>query len=561
MKRCYGVDLKEQKEKLLTSPVAQKIIQDIVGRADKVLNEEYKALKISDYMLFAETGDRKQFEREYFKRRNNCSFISIAYWLTSDEKYKKPLIDLIFHICDEFTWCLPAHANLEENPDTYFILTHIDLFQAETARLLADIDAILEDKLPRFVRGRMEYEVRLRIMTKKDFWWTNGVTNNWSAVCSGGTGIAYMHFGTKEEIEEVMPALNKGMELFLSGFGEDGCCLEGYSYWAYGFGYFLLYASAVLDYTNGKVNMFENEKVKRIAMFPQRVRLGNTKVVSFSDGGNDFTFSRGIFCLLRKIYGKEVVYPPIEYGTAMGNVYSVRELLWFDTEYAEDKNEFLTSYFEDAQWYIKQSENYSFASKGGKNNEPHNHNDIGSFMIVTKNDDVPLTDLGCGIYRKETFDPKLRYTLLNNGSHGHSVPIINGEHQKAGEYSAKNVTAGDNFFELCLENAYEKGLCNKIKRRFEFDERQISLCDIFEYSEKTETIKERFVTLTKPDITDGSVNLKTAEIMFDKDKYSVSVSEDSYRNHANTEDVKVYLIDFKGKNVNETEFKFQIKIL
>ena len=45
MKRCYGVDLKEQKEKLLKSPVAQKIIQDIVGRADKVLNEEL----IEDY--------------------------------------------------------------------------------------------------------------------------------------------------------------------------------------------------------------------------------------------------------------------------------------------------------------------------------------------------------------------------------------------------------------------------------------------------------------------------------------------------------------------------------
>ena len=87
-------------------------------------------------------------------------------------------------------------------------------------------------------------------------------------------------------------------------------------------------------------------------------------------------------------------------------------------------------FLSEAEWAIKRRGNNTLVIKGGYNDEPHNHNDVGSFMIVAKNDGIPIADLGVGIYRKETFDPELRYTLLNNASFGHSVPIINGKYQK-----------------------------------------------------------------------------------------------------------------------------------
>lgn len=60
-----------------------------------------------------------------------------AYWLTQDEKYLEPLIDYIMYICDEFSWCLPAHVKYPE-VSAKEAIEHIDLFQAETARLLAE---------------------------------------------------------------------------------------------------------------------------------------------------------------------------------------------------------------------------------------------------------------------------------------------------------------------------------------------------------------------------------------------------------------------------------------
>ena len=119
MKTCYGVNIEEQRKALLQSDIAKKLYQPIIDLADRALDKSYPALKMSDYMMYDETGDRAIFEKGYFERRNDCSYILVAYWLTNDEKYKKPLIDLICMICDEFTWCLPAHIHTDPLPEGY----------------------------------------------------------------------------------------------------------------------------------------------------------------------------------------------------------------------------------------------------------------------------------------------------------------------------------------------------------------------------------------------------------------------------------------------------------
>ena len=562
MKYFYGVELEEKRKKLLQCSAAKGLTESIIKKADAAIKKEYKALKMSDYMLFIETGDRSTFESGYFERRNNCSYISIAYWLTEDEKYKKPLIDLIFHICNEFSWCVPAHAVLDKNPGSEDIIETIDLFQSETSRLLTEVASVVGDKLPYYVADRIKYEIRRRIikpLQERTFFWMSS-NANWAAVCAGSTLVAVLTYADDKEKERIIPILNGAIDSYIGGFNDDGCCLEGYEYWNYGFGHFIIYAALIYEYSQGKINLFDNEKVKQIALYPQRVRLGESKIVSFADGNSEFSFSPGAFGLLRKVYGEEVIYPKLKFATMNGNVFSIKDFLWFDTDYEEDKNKYLTTYFEASQCYVKQGSKYSFAAKGGHNDEQHNHNDIGSFMIVTNNDDIPLTDFGAAIYTKETFSP-IRFTLLNNSSRGHSVPIINGQYQIDGEnYRAKNVKSGNDFFEADIEGAYESGLVKRINRRFTLKEESVVLCDTIEYSERTESVTERMVSWTKPEICDGYVDLKTARILFDIEKYTVEYSQDSYRNHENTEDVKVFLIDFKGVNKKETTFEFEILI-
>lgn len=566
MKKYYDVDFEKQRELLLKSEKAKPIIEIILKNADEAILKTYEALKFSEYMLFVETGNRTIFEKNYFERRNDCSYISIAYWLTNDEKYKKPLIDGIFRICDEFTWCLPAHAGLEGNPfpSTECIQTQIDLFQAETGRLLTDIDAIVGEKLPCYVTDRINAEIRKRIiepMKIREFWWFIDCKNNWAAVCAGGVGVALLHYGTDAEIKHILPKLYNAMENFLAGYNDDGCCTEGYAYWGYGFGYFVIFARMILDYTQGKINYFGREKVKKIAQYLQKVRLGKTKTVSFSDGGSTFTFSPGLMSYLKSLYPDEVSLPDLKLGIAIGNVYSVKELLWFDTDYKEDDYKEETNYFDGAEWFIKRGKNFSFAAKAGHNDEPHNHNDIGSFMIVTKDDIIPLADLGCGVYNSQTFNPEYRYKMIQNSSAGHSVPIVNGEFQKEGRrYSASNISYSDDKFEFDMENAYEDSLVKKLHRSFDIKDDYVILCDTIEYSKTTKEIIERMISYEEPKISDGYVDLKNAGIFFDNNKYSVNFSKDSFRNHSDTADTIVYLIDFKAKAEKETKFEFKISI-
>lgn len=564
MKRFYGVDFEKQREAVLNSEKARFIADGIIKKADEALKKIYPAFKMSEFMLYFETGNRSIFEKSYFERRNDCLFISIAYWLTGDEKYYKPLIDLIFMICDEFTWCLPAHvAVFRKNPPAEEMIEIVDLFSSETSRLLTDIIAAVGDKLPYYVKERVEYEIRRRVfepLKKYDFYWKNG-TNNWAAVCAGGCGVALLHLGTQEEIDVILPMLYNAMETFLSGFNDDGCCMEGYAYWNYGFGYFVIFARMILDYTNGEVNYFERDKVKNIALFPQHILMSDNKVVSFSDGGSGFTFSPGLMSYLKSVYGDEFIRPDLSLAHMLGNVYSIKELLWFDCDYETDKTENSTYYFDGAEWYINKKEKFSFAAKGGHNDEPHNHNDIGSFMICTSGNDIPLADFGCGVYVKDTFDDRVRYTLINNGSHGHSVPVINGKYQCFGkEYSARNIEMKGDFFALDIEGAYENDIVNKIRRSFEIKENSVVLRDRFEYSDKTESVTERMVTWTKPVIGEGYVDLGTAEVKFDKNRYQASVSEDVYRSHDDTHDVTVYLIDYTPVIKTETDFEFEIEI-
>ena len=87
-------------------------------------------------------------------------------------------------------------------------------------------------------------------------------------------------------------------------------------------------------------------------------------------------------------------------------------------------------------------------------------------------------------------------------------------------------------------------------------EDSILICDTFELSDKTKEITERMVSWTKPEICDGYVDLKSARIIFDSDKCTVEISDEVYRNHADTEDVTAYLLDFRG--INSEKFEVEI---
>ena len=561
MNNYYGIDFDKQREALLKSESASPIIQNIINKADEALGKSYIPIKMSEFMRFYDDGDRRAYEKKYYERRNDCVSIAAALWLTEDEKYIKPLIDTICLVCDEYTWCLPAHANMENNPSPETIVSRIDLANGETSKVLTEISVLVGDRLPGYVNERIEFELRRRIiegLKSENYGWQNS-TSNWAAVCGGSSAAVLIHFGTDDEIRLFMPTLYKAMDNFLRGYENDGCCREGIAYWSYGFGHFLYFAKLIHTYTAGEKNYFTDEKVKNIAKFFQKIRMGKRKAYCMSDSIQDYYADIKNLSFLRKIYGKDILYPEISLAAHEDNIYSLTGLLWLDADYTKDIWPLETTYFEDAQIYIKRTPQYSFAAKGGTNGEPHNHNDIGSFMIVDNDDNIPVLDPGRSQYCRDSFMPQTRYKIFVNGSQGHSVPIINGKYQTEGiENKAENVVAGENFFSLDIQGGYEEGVINKIHRIFEFCEDSVVMTDEFVLSENTESISERFISESMPEIEDGIVSLGRTKLLFEKGKYDVDYGSASYILAG--EERTIYYIDFKQQDGILQKFRIEIKM-
>ena len=104
----------------------------------------------------------------------------------------------------------------------------------------------------------------------------------------------------------------------------------------------------------------------------------------------------------------------------------------------------LRSWFEDAGVLIARPAQDSdavlgVALKGGHNAEHHNHNDVGSYVVVVK-DRAVLLDPGSEVYTARTFSAQ-RYESKLLNSFGHPVPVVAGQLQQTGREAHAEVLA------------------------------------------------------------------------------------------------------------------------
>jgi len=127
--------------------------------------------------------------------------------------------------------------------------------------------------------------------------------------------------------------------------------------------------------------------------------------------------------------------------------------------------------------------------KGGHNDEPHNHNDVGSFTLVVGKEAFVADPGGPFVYSSKTFG-KERYTAFKLfSSLGHDVPVVAGRAQIPGRQARAKVLA-TKFSEAADEitmdiaSAYDAPELKKLVRTFVFDRRAdtLSVSDDFEFN-------------------------------------------------------------------------------
>lgn len=565
MRKQLFAEKRNIKENIKNDVFLQKQLDAMKADASVLMKEKITALSYSVFKTFYITGSRKEYEYEYFHHRRRLNDFAILALVYEDNKeYIRFLQDAVWAVLDEFTWALPAH--IPQEAEISECETWIDLFAAETAFTLAEIAAMFDGKLDKMVTERIVHEVRRRVIHpylsgRKNGW--DNLENNWSAVCAGSVGAAMLYLADDSEIAASLPRIKQTLTCYLNGFGNDGACVEGLNYWIYGFGYFTYFAQLLYEYSGEQDNFFQNEKVKNIAMFPQKIQLKNNQAVSFSDCGSKFIHRSGLTHFLKKQYDEAAVQNDDSAIAFDGDscyrfAHLIRDFAWRDSQMrqcSEGKEGF--EYLKDAAWYIKKTTFYEFAAKAGTNHESHNHNDIASFLLNINGHGI-ITDPGRGEYTADYFSDK-RYEYFAPSALAHSVPIINGRVQQAGEaYEGRITAAESDLLVIHFEDAYDNKNLSKLQRSFTFYEDKLVMRDKFVFAEEPCNVTEHFVFDKKPAQYDGSLMIGDVHMRYAKNIFDCTISEKTFA--VNYDQYKtVYIVDLEYlKPEKEMEMVFEI---
>ena len=287
------------------------------------------------------------------------------------------------------------------------------------------------------------------------------------------------------------------------------------------------YLKILSDATEGKTAcLLRNPVVRSMGEYISRSYIGNGNVVNFADAvarmtpDKSLVYRFGIDCGSREMAdfalyllydGQSFLHPPVTLGNDVWrSLESVRSrgalaaaadslnalcgLAGFPApEYGDNPAvpQLLASLREDVPaciWYpetefayMRNGSGWFLAAKGGYNNESHNHNDIGTFILYV-NDEPVFVDAGVGTYTRKTFSHE-RYTIWSMQSSWHNLPEINGCAQIFGDEFRASGTRCDirrRMFSTDISGAYsDASQCSSWVRSYRLGDSFLEISDEF----------------------------------------------------------------------------------
>ncbi|MEZ0483854.1 heparinase II/III domain-containing protein [Fibrella aquatica] len=467
----------------------QAMMQAYLKKAETYLTYKWPYIPATKSLLIGRTGDRDEYQLVSFEKREVLGTLLLAEIYENKGRFTDQIIDGVWSICEESFWGVPAHlpkskayAGLMDVSKPF-----VDLFAAETATYLAWVDYYLGDKLDAVspqIRKRIynetDYRVFQPLMTQPHGWMTKTAAgrapNNWNPwICSNWLNAVLLLEKDDDKRAASVYKLLDVLDEFVNPYPNDGGCDEGPSYW--GAAAASLFDNVALLNTASNdafAYVYADEKFRNMGRFIYRAQISDRYFLNFADADPQ----PGMASTMIYRYGKAINDPDMmrfgayyrkpETGT-IGKFHYFRHFysLFMQSEFQTaaqglplPKNVWLP----DLQVFAARdkagtTDGFYVAAKGGHNDESHNHNDIGNYVVYYDGQPV-LIDVGRGTYTSKTFSGK-RYEIWYNCSDYHNLPTINGQNQPPGpQFKARNIAykEADSFtqFDLDISQAYPK---------------------------------------------------------------------------------------------------------
>lgn len=551
----------------LPSPWRERLIRSGI----RWLGRAWPTLPARRYLDFSRDGNRSRFEQVYFMRRTALGDMMLAECAEGSGRFAGDLADLIWAMCEETSWVVPAHNNHDAKEprdlppfegDLY-----VDLFCAETAATLSWAYALLPQALDRespAFRSRIRREIRRRalmpFLAHEDWGWMGldhgGKVNNWNSWINSNLLVAALLVEDEPGSRlELASKILRSLERFCAGYDPDGGCDEGPGYWNAAAAS-LFDALDLLDgESRGALNVWNDPLLRAMGRFPMLMHLGGDQFVNFADGQRKGSPDGALLARYGRLVGDGDLEQFGRWALGVQDGFPAR---WHWGHFQRTLGNLFRlepgplpagppllrdGLLPDLQVLVAREKagstrGFTLAAKGGHNGESHNHNDVGSFILYL--DGKPLfVDAGVGEYTKKTFSPQ-RYEIWTMQSAWHNLPQIDTLDQAAGEsFKAAEVrmTQSDESsgMELNLASAWpEKAGLGSWRRRFHLMRpgagSLVTLEDTWVLDRPRE-VRLHFLSSTRPELLESGrvrypIDQETRAVMdYDGSLQEVSIEE------------------------------------
>lgn len=460
----------------------------LIKRGEKALSYKWQLVPATEYLAYVRTGNRTGMQNIYNANIAGLKGLVLAELAEGKGRFTDQIINGVWAFCEMTTWSLSAHLSAQKNglgiPDINDPI--IDLEVGNTAALLAWVHYFFHDvfdEVNPLIATRIRYEINRQVLTpyyqRDDFWWMalrkDNFVNNWNVWINYNVLNCILLIETDQEkrvagVYKTMRSVDK----FINYYKTDGGCEEGSAYWESAGGMLYGYLALLFQGTHGKVNQFDNDLVKNIGRYIYRAYINDRYYINFADASAQLVQPAGLIYSYGKAIGDDTMkgfgsflahrqdldthIPQETLQATVENLWMAKEIL----EYPQAAPLLGDFWLPGTQILAARdragtTNGFYFAAKGGHNNESHNHNDVGSFMLYY-NGKPALIDIGSEVYTRQTFGPE-RYTIWTMRSIYHNLPFINATEQHVGaQFAARNpvfkATTADVSFSLDLAKAY-----------------------------------------------------------------------------------------------------------
>ena len=528
--------------------IKQRILDSYVRYGERYIGCKWESPSATLFAEFKTNGNRTRYEQWTFGKRRQLAALVLAEKVEGKGRFMPDIVNGIMSTLEETWWGIPAHYGTKVmRPEDQ----NVDLFNAETAGLMAWTRHALQQQIDSFsplLSQRIDSEVERRMLIpalNTNYWWKKA-SMNWNPwICSNW--LACVKFCEHDSVrrDKALAQIASAMNAFADGYPDDGGCDEGPTYWDRAAASLYECASMMPDSQSLPASFLSS--LKKMAAYCYATYIADGYCLSFADShGNRLVQQPNVMYPFALYVDDSVMrrfakYIAVEKGfledaarlyDQSGNYPTLgRELVFLShlDEFLEEKAEEphpADTWLHSLQIMTARRGQMFLGMKGGHNDESHNHNDVGSFVVYDNGKPI-LIDPGVGEYTSKTFS-KERYTIWTMQSAYHNLPQVSGFDQHEGrKYAAHDVKYSKGMLSLDLRDCYpsDAGI-KKWNRTVAINKKGVvTITDDYLLEKVVSPVREMFVSAVCPvlDEQKGVISLGSCSLSYPKSKCDVDI--------------------------------------